>query len=149
MLQLNRTETGQHAQDREPRDPRLALDLALARQQGLALAGTPIDEAIGPIPPNLVLRACTDNIRRWAARDVFSDASSGILNACRAWQYLEEGILVSKVEGGQWALGRGGDRDLIEWALARSGGEDCELPPDTEIKHFFQRVLSLLEATKS
>lgn len=146
VLQVSRTSSGQRTVQREPCDPRLPLDLALARQQGVVLAGRPIDAVIGSIPPSLVLRACSDNVRRWAARDVFSDASSGVLNACRAWQYLEEGTLGSKVGGGQWALAQGGHRDLIQAALARHRGEQRPFPPDAEVKRFFQTVLALLEA---
>lgn len=146
MLQVGRRENEQYTRDRERCDPRLPLDFALVRQQGAALVGPPIDEVAGPMPPGLVLGACAEDIRRWAARDVFVDGASGVLNTCRAWQYLEEGTLGSKVEGGQWALARGGDRDLIEAALARHRGEEHRLLPDAGIKRFCQAVLGRLEA---
>ena len=96
-----------------------------------------------------MLSACIENVRLWAERDVFSDPASGVLNACRAGQYLEEGKLSSKPEGGQWALTRGGERDLIESALARYRGEESRFPSDAEVKRFFQGVLNQLEAARS
>ena len=146
MLQVSAAETGQHVVERERCDPRLPLDLALARQEGIPIVGPPVREVVARVPRKLVLRACTENVRVWAGRDAFRDPASGVLNACRAWQYLEGGTLGSKVEGGQWALGRGGHRHLLDAALAQHRGEEHRLPPDAEIKRFFQTVLGLLEA---
>jgi hypothetical protein len=56
---------------------------------------------------------------RWAAEN--SPDEYAVLNACRAWRFAVDGALLSKIGGGQWALGRvrGADRDLVELAIDR------------------------------
>jgi hypothetical protein len=41
---------------------------------------------------------------RWATRN--GDFAYRVLTACRAWRYLEDDVLGSKVDGGRWARAR-------------------------------------------
>ena len=69
-----------------------------------------------------------------------------MLNACRAWRYATERALVSKIEGGRWALDRteGPDRDLITAALHRQRSlPAADVDPPT-IKRFTRRIIARL-----
>ena len=53
-----------------------------------------------------------------------------VLNACRAWHYAADREIVSKVEGGRWALGRGVGDEAIEAALGHQrGGSEARIDP--------------------
>jgi len=78
-------------------DPDLAAYFAVIRQTGNALCGLPVSELFGEVPPEFVL----DSFRRNVEDD--NDASS-ILNHCRYEAYRQHGVLLSKVEGGEWGL---------------------------------------------
>jgi hypothetical protein len=147
MIQVSRAESGLAVRDRERRDPRLPLDLALARQQAVALAGPSVETIISPTPGALIRAACAENVRLWASRDVFYDPSSGILNACRAWRYQAEIVLGSKRAGGEWALAKGIQPNLVGAALRAHRGEPWPAIPDAEVKRFFQHVLRAIEAS--
>jgi streptomycin 3"-adenylyltransferase len=69
-----------------------------------------------------------------------------VLNACRAWRYATERALVSKIEGGRWALDRteGPDRDLITAALHRQRSlPAADVDPPT-IERFTRRIIARL-----
>jgi streptomycin 3"-adenylyltransferase len=70
-----------------------------------------------------------------------------VLNACRAWRFTTDGALVSKVAGGEWALGRvpGRDRGLVTAALAR---QRCQPAADLDpaaVGRFVREVLTEVE----
>jgi hypothetical protein len=146
MIQVNRAEGGVDVRDRKRRDPRLPLDLALARQCAITLVGPNVKEVISPVPDALVRSASVENVRLWASRDVFYDPSSGILNVCRAWRYHQERVLSSKRAGGGWALAKGIQSDLVDAALRTHRGEPWPAIPDAEVKRFFQYVLRAVDA---
>lgn len=52
---------------------------------------------------------------RWALEH--GSEAYTVLNACRALAYLDNGHVISKVDGAQFALKRGGPLDLINEAL--------------------------------
>ncbi len=45
-----------------------------------------------------------------------------VLNAARTLRYVIEGVLCSKIDGGEWAIARGEDRRLIAPAVAEQRG---------------------------
>ena len=70
-----------------------------------------------------------------------------MLNACRAWRFAADRMLVSKIDGGRWALGQadGADRALITTALARQRSlPTADLDPDV-VGRFVQQALSRLD----
>ncbi|HEY3957684.1 MAG TPA: aminoglycoside adenylyltransferase domain-containing protein [Streptosporangiaceae bacterium] len=56
---------------------------------------------------------------RWGAGH--APGEYAVLNACRVWRFATDGALVSKAEGGRWAIPRvgGPDGELIRVALDR------------------------------
>jgi hypothetical protein len=95
-------------------DPDLLLHFAVCRRAGVAVTGPdPVEVFAEPPRAWLLERAAAE--LRWAVRH--GNFAYRVLTACRAWRYLEDDVLGSKVESGRWARVR----------LA-SAAED-ELPP--------------------
>jgi hypothetical protein len=100
-------------------DPDLVLHFAVCRTAGRLIGpGLPAAEAFGPVAGDLVVARLAAELR-WGAEH--APGEYAVLNACRAWRFAADGALVSKIDGGRWALGRarGPDRELIKIALDR------------------------------
>jgi Nucleotidyltransferase domain len=84
-------------------DPDLLLHFAVCRRAGVAVAG-PDPVAVFAEPPRawLLDRAAAE--LRWASRH--GTFAYRVLTACRAWRYLEDDVLGSKLESGGWARAR-------------------------------------------
>lgn len=145
ILQARRAGTTVEIRERERVDPQAVLDIEMARTQGIALLGADPRHVFTPAPAAWILEACTRNVRTWADRSAFDDPASGVLNACRAWRYLEEGVLCGKTSGGEWARARVEDPTLINGALEWRHGAGRVRLPDAEVEAFCQAVLRLLE----
>lgn len=103
------------------------LDLAAAREGSLAIAGPPLADVLGRIDDRVVLAALRSSSAWHADHDVV--APNRVLNACRAWRWVETGSWSSKTEAAAWAIEAGGDEALIRLALAlRLGEADRPLP---------------------
>jgi streptomycin 3"-adenylyltransferase len=90
-------------------DPDLLLHFAVCRRAGLALAGpAPVEVFTEPPRAWLLERAAAE--LRWATRH--GTFAYRVLTACRAWRYLEDDVLGSKVDGGSWARSRLADPAL-------------------------------------
>jgi hypothetical protein len=90
-------------------DPDLLLHFAVCRRAGVAVAGPdPVQVFAEPPRAWLLERAAAE--LRWAVRH--GDFAYRVLNACRAWRYLEDDVLGSKAEGGRWARLRLADAEL-------------------------------------
>lgn len=98
-------------------DPDLVLHFAVCRTAGRLLGpGLPAAEVFGPLSDDLVLAQLSTELR-WSAEHFPNEYA--VLNACRAWRFALDGVIVSKIDGGRWALERASDTDhaLIEHAL--------------------------------
>jgi Domain of unknown function (DUF4111) len=95
------------------------MHFAVCRARGRALAGPPPDEVFARAPTEL-LDAVFAGELRWGAAN--ASPAYRVLNACRAWRFAAERTLVSKVDGGEWAIGRGEGDDAIRAALAHQRG---------------------------
>ena len=94
-------------------DPDLLLHFAVCRRAGVAVAGPdPVEVFAEPPRAWLLERAAAE--LRWAVRH--GSFAYRVLNACRAWRYLEDDVLGSKLEGGRWARLR-----LVDTELAAAG----------------------------
>jgi streptomycin 3"-adenylyltransferase len=106
-------------------DPDLLLHFAVCRRAGVAVAGPDPVEVFAEPPRAWLLERAASELR-WAVRH--GDFAYRVLNACRAWRYLEDDALGSKVEGGRWArlrlVGTGlpGAGALVDAAVAAQLG---------------------------
>jgi Domain of unknown function (DUF4111) len=71
-------------------------------------------------PGSWLLEGAAGELRWAAGRATFAYR---VLTACRAWRFLEDGVLGSKVDGGRWARDRVADPGLVDLALAAQRGE--------------------------
>lgn len=97
------------------------LDLAMARDQARALHGPQPAEILGEVPRPLVIDALRQSLA-WYEREE-PTSPSGVLNACRALRYAEEGVFSSKPEAGQWARSRVPHPAVVDRALALHAGD--------------------------
>jgi streptomycin 3"-adenylyltransferase len=98
-------------------DTDLVLHFAVCRAAGRLIGlGLPVADVLGPLSDDLVLAQLSIELR-WSATHRPNEYA--VLNACRAWRFAVHGTIVSKVDGGRWALDRVPDSDhaLIEHAL--------------------------------
>jgi Domain of unknown function (DUF4111) len=100
-------------------DPDLLPYFAVCRRSGLAVTGAPPERVFAEPPRDWLLQRAASELR-WALRH--GSFAYRVLNACRAWRLLEDGVLCSKVEGGRWARRRLADPALVDAALAAQRG---------------------------
>ncbi|MFI0417983.1 aminoglycoside adenylyltransferase domain-containing protein [Spongiactinospora sp. 9N601] len=125
-------------------DPDLVLGFAVCRQAGRLFGpGRPASEVFGPVADDLVLAQLAHELR-WGTEHALGEYA--VLNACRAWRFTVDRVLVSKLDGGLWALGRTSvpDRELIQTALDR---QRCLPAADLDpaaVQRFVDQVMSRL-----
>lgn len=130
-------------------DPDLVLHFAVCRRAGRLLGpGLPAAEVFGPVPGHLVVAQLAAELR-WAVGHTTGEYA--VLNACRAWRFAADGALVSKIDGGQWALERvqGPDRELIKTALDRQRALPAAEPDQNAVRQFVRQALSRLTRTSA
>ena len=92
-------------------DPDLLIHFAVCRRAGVAVAGPDPVEVFAEPPRAWLLEQAAAELR-WAVRQ--GNFAYRVLNACRAWRYLEDDVLGSKVDGGRWARARLADPAATE-----------------------------------
>jgi hypothetical protein len=108
-----------------PKDYDLAAHITILHHYGVVLHGAPIAETFPAVPPE----DYRDSILRDAEQarlTILDTPVYSVLNLCRVYAYLREGLILSKDQGGQWAYKQLPDEHhaLILWALASyRGGE--------------------------
>ncbi len=85
-------------------DEDLAAHVTFTKARGICLWGKPIDEAFPDVPEGDYVASLLADLEWARAReDVPTDYR--LLNLCRVFAYLRDGGILSKDEGGEWALG--------------------------------------------
>lgn len=112
------------------KDPDLAAHFTVIRAVGIPLCGPPVAEVFGEVPREDYLDSIREDVAG-AVEDVRGNPVYVILNLCRVLAAGEEGLVLSKVQGGAWALERidGAYRGLVQGALD-SYGVGTDLAPD-------------------
>ena len=120
------------------------IDLAIARERGVALAGPPPRELIGEPPREDVLDALAAGIR-WSL-DEEPDSPNTVLNACRAARFALHGDWTSKAEAGEWATQASSDPRLAQAALAArlTCAAQLKMPPE-RVAQFAEEALGVVE----
>jgi hypothetical protein len=99
----------------------VALDLAVAREHGIALIGPDPRDLIGEVPDDLVADALRQALEWHEEADPASP--NHVLNATRAWRWAETRDLTSKTVAAEWAYLMTGDPVVREALHARATGE--------------------------
>ena len=123
------------------------VDRSIARSNAIRLYGPPPAELIAEIPRRWVMSSLLDMLE-WHRMNEPSGPNI-VLNACRSWRFVEEGVWSSKVDGASWAKGRGAHPMLIDAAVARRAGEDAPVVvsshEDALVRRVEQAVAAALE----
>lgn len=99
-------------------DADLAAHFTVLRGRGVCLCGAPIAEVFAPVPEADYIDSIWQDVRD-AEEEISENPVYLVLNLARVLAYLEDGAVLSKREGGEWALVRLPEhRPLIEAALA-------------------------------
>ena len=84
-------------------DPDLAAHFIVTKQRGIAWRGLPIDEVFSDVPKEFYVKSLLYDFKD-LYKNILANPVYGILSACRTIAYLKDGIVLSKKEGGEWAL---------------------------------------------
>jgi hypothetical protein len=94
------------------------LDVAMAREHAWSVIGPPPEALFGEIERDRVLKALRASLRWHREND--GEGVQSVLNACRAWRWLEEKTWSPKPAAAAWAHARGDEPALIV-ATTRAG----------------------------
>jgi hypothetical protein len=125
-------------------DRDLLMHYVACRVAGYAAFGPPPRDVIGPIARADILTYLADELS-WGLAN--APERYGVLNACRARLYLTDGVMVSKMAGGEAALQRRtGPADVITRALAQQRGIQSDQPPAADAIAFVEAIAAMLRA---
>jgi Aminoglycoside adenylyltransferase, C-terminal domain/Nucleotidyltransferase domain len=124
-------------------DADLVMHYAVLCDHGVALTGPPASELFPWVPRERLVQVFAGELR-WALED--GSPAYQVLNACRAWRFLDEDVLTSKLAGATWARERVEDPALIDVALRHRRGESDAQPPARDARMFVETVLERLDA---
>lgn len=110
------------------------LAAAVAREVGAVVIGPPPDSLFSPVSRSALLEAARLELDFWLRDDVTMSVRTAVLNACRAWRLVEDGVLCSKLAGGEWARRRLADPVLVDAALALQRGVPVDVPSAESIR---------------
>jgi streptomycin 3"-adenylyltransferase len=89
----------------EPRyDADLVMHYLAIRHRGICLYGSPIEAVFPEVPRDMCIASLTQDLNWVSERMDSLPATYIVLNPCRALAFLSTGTLMSKKEGGEWAL---------------------------------------------
>lgn len=84
-------------------DPDLAAHMTVIIHKGIALWGEPVNAVFAPVPRESYLRSILADIEG-AAEEISGDPVYFALNLCRVLAFVQDGLVLSKQQGGQWGM---------------------------------------------
>ena len=103
-LERIRADTEGYCREMKGTDPDLAAHLTVTKAVGYPLCGGPVSEVFGDVPREAYLESILFDVES-AKEDILRDPVYMTLNLCRVAAYLEDGAVLSKEQGGKWAIG--------------------------------------------
>ena len=86
-------------------DEDLAAHFMVIKSVGVVIYGAPINNVFGVVPREAFLDSiCKDVAGSSAKEDIAFDSVYIILNSCRVYAYIKDGLVLSKEQGGKWGL---------------------------------------------
>lgn len=114
-------------------DPDLAAHTTITKERGICFRGKPINEVFQHIPKEYYLKSIIrdseesiQNIMNGVDSGTCSVPAYGVLNLCRVLAFIDDGLITSKQEGGEWALKNLPKKysEVIQQALNKYAGSD-------------------------
>lgn len=122
-------------------DPDLAAHMTVTGKAGIAVCGRPVQQVFAPVPRESYLRSIWYDVER-AAEEIQQEPVYYVLNLCRVLACVEEGLVLSKAQGGAWGMEHiSQHRELIAAALA-AYCENGPLPSEKELVSFAEKTLA-------
>jgi hypothetical protein len=121
-----------------------ALDLGAAADVASVIDGPPADAVFGAVSRQAILEAMAASDAWHAAHD--RAAPNRVLNACRAWCWVETSSWRSKAAAARWAIDAGGDAELIRRAIALRASDRAGPLPGDRVDRLAAAVLEIIEA---
>lgn len=114
-----REDLSQYCQTMNGTDKDLAAHFTVIHHVGQVLYGKPIPEVFGEVPRSDYLDSIQEDVRD-ASKDIVRQPAYYILNLCRILAYLQDGLVLSKEQGGRWGIRNCDEEygDLIQSALS-------------------------------
>ncbi len=103
-LNWYRTDPDDYIRKMNGTDKDLAAHFTIIKNRGKCLAGAAVDEVFADVPAADYLDSIYDDIAG-AVEDISVDTMYLTLNLARVLAYVKDGLILSKKEGGEWALG--------------------------------------------
>jgi hypothetical protein len=119
------------------------MDRAIAHRSGVVISGPPPSEVFADVPRRILLEAMRESMAWHRAHEKATLYSA--LNACRAWRFVDEDILGSKLAGAAWARERWPDPDVIDAAVALRRGEEAAALDASAVDELLSAVLRRLD----
>jgi len=84
-------------------DHDLAAHFTIIKNMGIVLLGEPINSVFGNVPQEYYLDSIKRDIQETAG-DLLSNPIDIVLNLCRVTAYIQDGLILSKEQGGAWGI---------------------------------------------
>ena len=126
-------------------DKDLAAHFTVTRTVGIPLCGKPICEVFAQIPKEHYLDSIKCDIEN-AETDITENPVYTILNLCRTLVYIKEDLILSKKQGGEWALQNlpSEYRPIISSALQEYTAQEKPAYNNTQLRTFARFMLNLI-----
>jgi streptomycin 3"-adenylyltransferase len=123
-------------------DEDLAGHVTITRMRGICLWGAPIASVFPPVPAQDYAASIVADLH-WARNRLQQYPIYAVLNMCRVYAFLRDGLVCSKQEGAEWALGVLAPElhALIHASLGAYGGDGRTPSLDPERLVFFADTL--------
>lgn len=129
-------------------DKDLAAHFKVIKSYGVVLYGAKIDDVFADVPRNDYIDSIWNDIRE-AGEDILENPVYIILNLCRVAAFLKNDLVLSKKQGGEWAIHNLSPKYhvLISRALqSYINGEDMEID-NREGREFSEDMISLIKTS--
>lgn len=133
--------------DEQRVDPDLAAHVTIVHARGETLYGNPIEAVFPPVPAEHYIDSILSDWV-WSQERAEANPVYAILNGCRIYAYLRDGLITSKQEAGEWALQTFDDpyRDIIQAALDAYQGSTKTPFAARAVKRFLREMDARIRA---
>lgn len=121
-------------------DPDLAAHVTVTRAVGFALCGEPVEAVFAPVHPQDTLNSILCDVED-AEKEILRDPVYFTLNLCRALAFVQDGVILSKEQGGEWAMERFPQENQTIRAALAAYRQDEPLPAGMALETFARRML--------
>ena len=126
-------------------DKDLAAHFTVIRSVGISLCGKPIREVFAQVPKEHYLDSVKCDIEN-AETEIAENPVYTVLNLCRTLAYIREDLILSKKQGGEWALQNlpSEYRSVISSALQEYSAQEKPAYNNTKLRTFARFMLNLI-----